>query len=197
MKRSVTALAVFLLGTLAACDRLPGDGGPRPQQEAPQQEAPQQEAPQQQTPQQQTTKPKRFSWGLPLGDVSPNDNEQRVYRVLRTGDCAKAQRTLDQPASVGLEWQGFASPRNVLLAQAAIGFCADDTTTGTEMFNRAKRLGWAGLLPGDGEDHAACEYRKSAGSLIEQRPRSEIACPVGEPPQWKQETQEDRVDPRK
>ena len=168
MKRSIMVLAALVLGTsMMSCDRPSGGGNDSSGDSGPRQQQPQ---------------PKRYGWGLPIGDVSPNFNEQRVYLALRDGDCAGAQSTLDQDHA----WQGFASPRNVLLAQAAIEFCEGDTSGGTELFNRANGYGWAGLLPGDGKNHAACEYYRSAASLVRQRPRSEFACPTGEPPQWEQ-----------
>jgi hypothetical protein len=135
---------------------------------------------------------RRYSWTLPIGDVSPNENEKRVYDLVRHGDCAGAQGELDE------NWTRFESPRNVLLAQAGIHFCRDDLTAGTAMFRRAERYGWAGLLhDGDNTPRAACEYYRSGASVLNQKPRSGFACPRGEPPQWTEPEPERSTDPRR
>lgn len=187
MKRIILILSLL---ALSACGGLAPKGPDSRPPAQPQQPAPQQpQQPQQQAP---PIAKKKYGWGLPIGDVSPNYNERDVYNHLRDKDCAGAQVSLDGDQG----WQRFASPRNVLLAQAAIWFCKDDFTAGKRMFDRAKAMGWAGLMLDDQKPHASCEFYKSASSLIEQRSRDDFRCPKGEAPKWKQEFEPDRADPR-
>jgi hypothetical protein len=196
MKRMIFLVCAM---ALAACGELAPerpDGSPAQQdQPAAQDQQPpaQQEQPKAPAPVQTA---KRYGWGLPIGDVSPNFNERDVYNHLRDKDCDGAQSTLDEGNAVdGYAWQGFNSPRSVLLAQAAIEFCEGDHDAGKRLFDRAKAMGWSGLQINE-QRHAACEIYKSASSLIEQRPRDDFRCPGGEAPKWKQEEQIERVDPR-
>ena len=89
--------------------------------------------------------PPRYVWSLPVGDVSPNEAEEGVYKLLHEGRCSAAQRLLDSqptPDEPGRRvWRQFQSPRNVLLAQAAIEFCRGDVNSGTLLYRRAKALG--------------------------------------------------------
>jgi len=150
--------------------------------------------------------PPRYVWSLPVGDVSPNESEQDVYGLLHAGRCSAAQRLLDSqptPDEPGRRvWRQFASPRNVLLAQAAIEFCRGDLNSGTLLYRRAEALGWEGLLPvedGDGpSEHASCEYYRSLSSIITQRARTAFDCPRGTPPPWDESSDEtNRPDPRR
>ena len=125
----------------------------------------------------------RYSWRLPIGDVSPNYEEKEVYDALHDSECAEAQEALDTL------WSKFQSPRNVLLAQAAIGFCRGEQAKGTAMFARAQKLGFKGLLsPEDTQPRPACEYYKALSSVINQKPPSDYTCSRGEPPAWESET---------
>ncbi|WP_130334650.1 hypothetical protein [Micromonospora kangleipakensis] len=123
---------------------------------------------------------------MPTGDVAPQEQERDVYDQLRRGRCRAAQDELNRT------WFTFFTPRNVLLAQAAIYFCQGNVERGTRTFLRAKGYGWQGLLP-DPEPRAACEYYKSASSLIYQRPRSAYTCPGGQSPPWTKEPRKDPV----
>lgn len=136
--------------------------------------------------------PKKYGWGLPIGDVSPDQDERNVYALLHDGECAAAKRYLDDTKV----WQHFASPRDVLLTWAAVAFCFGDTATATRHYRKAESLGWKGLRRGDGPAYAACEYYKSAASLIEQRQRSSFSCPAGDAPPWDEPVTENRKDPR-
>jgi hypothetical protein len=139
--------------------------------------------------------PPKYSWNLPIGDVSPNESEKEVYELLARGDCAGAAAGLE----AGKIWQKFSSPRDVLLAQAGIEFCRANVSAGTEWFRKAETYGWAGLLPDEGanEAHAACELYMSASSVIRQEPRSSFTCPRGLAPAWPTDTDASHVDPRR
>ncbi len=133
---------------------------------------------------------RKYSWTLPVGDVSPNENEMRVYDEIRQGRCAAAQGLLDEG------WARFASPRNVLLAQAGVEFCQNDVASATQLFRQAERYGWSGLVYDDGKPRAACELYRSAASVIQQRDRGEFRCPAGDPPEWDVPEPERSSDPR-
>lgn len=183
MKRVFLILSMLVLG---ACGWAAPDGPDGPDSPPRRQANPGEPAPV------RSTLAKKYGWGLPIGDVSPNYNERDVYNHLRDKDCDGAKDSLERDRA----WQGFASPRNVLLAQAGIEFCGGDIDAGKRMFDRAAAMGWSGLLLDDQKPHASCEIYKSASSLIQQRPREDFRCPRGQAPAWKQEFQPDREDPR-
>jgi hypothetical protein len=115
-------------------------------------------------------KGKKYGWGLPKGDPAPDPTEQNVFEDVRGGDCDSAQGELHD------HWFEFASPRSVVLAQAAIDFCqayrdgsAERPNTtyveqGTQMFLRARRYGWKGLRQPSDPVPVSCAQRASTTS---------------------------------
>jgi hypothetical protein len=125
-------------------------------------------------------------WEPPKGDESVQAFEGRAVNYLHDGDCDGARRFIDGTGEDGPAWQGFSSPRNLLLFEAGIALCRHDTVTATRWYGRAKALGWAGTVRDGGEPDAnMCPLYQAVASVVENRPKDAFTCQPGAPPEWK------------
>lgn len=124
----------------------------------------------------ETEQSNRYKWELPPNDTSPSVNEATFYNELRV--CQGAEEELQEEQW----WQGFASPRNVLLYMAAAHVCHGDSAGGRPFYNRAvNEFGLSGL----GEGSKPCDVYRSLSSVLLQAPRRSFRCPGGDAPRFK------------
>jgi hypothetical protein len=115
-----------------------------------------------------------YSWVLPPGDTSPRGNEGGGYGILLRCQGAKGWITG--------AWEGFNSPRNVLMYMAAAHLCDGDNAGGRRLYNRVvSHYGLAGL----DQDANACDVFRSVASVLLQGQRERFSCQGGHPPQWR------------
>jgi hypothetical protein len=133
-----------------------------------------------------TTTKKRYSFGLPGGDLSPAEFERDVYRRVRTS-CSAGQ------AELNARWSNLISPLNVLLFQSAVHACRNETKPAKRFFDRAGTYGWSGI----NSFETVCNTYKAVRSVLEQIDPASVACPGGSLPPWPQpDPSEPRDDPR-
>lgn len=101
----------------------------------------------------------RYSWSLPVGDLSP-DGSVDIYNALRAG-CDEGEAAVDARAA---QDDGFLDE---LLYRAAIAICRGDVEQGRALFRGAGTHG-AGV---------GCLIREAILSVLEQRPQDVSACP--------------------
>jgi hypothetical protein len=97
----------------------------------------------------------RYSWSLPLGDISP-DAAIDLYNALRES-CDEGAAAVEKEADSEL----------VQLYRAAIAICRGDVEGGRELYRGA----------GTSDDYgSACLVREAVLSVLEQRPQNHSAC---------------------
>ncbi len=117
-----------------------------------------------------------YVWGLPPSDISVTGNDGPMYASLQQS-CQEGEDFLNEA------WEGFRSPRNVVLFAAGVKICRGDVEGGRAYFQHAATVyGFGGLQP---EGRAECDVYKSVRSVLEQQPRSDFPCPAGSAPPWK------------
>ena len=128
-----------------------------------------------------------YTWRPPDGDLSPNDELERgVHNALRIG-CDRAQQQLDRL------WEGFQSPRSVLLFQAAIELCRGDVEAARDLFGQASAFSWEGLATAVPE----CVIYQRVVSVLSQVPHESVTCLGGSGPTWPSSDEDvPRDDPR-
>lgn len=120
------------------------------------------------------TEPEPFGWGLPPTDTSPSGNAGPMYATLQRG-CEEGADFLHSA------WEGFGSPRDVVLFAAAVELCRGNLEAGRRWYaHTAATYGMSGLLP---EGQARCDVYKSIRSVLDQQPRAAFPCPGGAPPE--------------
>jgi hypothetical protein len=120
-----------------------------------------------------TTTTKKYSFGLPGGDLSPAEFERDVYRGLRTG-CETGKAELEA------RWSRLISPLHVLLFESAVHVCRGDDAKGRNFFDRAGTYGWSGVRSYE----TVCNTYKAVRSVLEQVDPATIVCPGGSLPPW-------------
>lgn len=124
-----------------------------------------------------TIKQRAYTYSLPIGDTSNAQDDGVVYMYLLRGDCAFAQRYLNQT------WYrlGTGGPRTVVMLQAAIEMCRGNDSAARHFAQIAEtRYGWSGLA----RDQYSCNIYRATGSVWRQVPQSSLNCPGGEIPLW-------------
>jgi hypothetical protein len=133
-----------------------------------------------------TTTARRYTFGLPGGDLSPAEFERDVYRRLRES-CDAGQRELDA------RWSQLVSPLHVLLFQSAVHVCRGEDALGRQFFDRGSAYGWPGVRTYE----TVCNTYKAVRSVLEQIAPASIECPRGSPPPWSDpDPSRPRDDPR-
>jgi hypothetical protein len=104
----------------------------------------------------------RYSWNLPIGDVTPDDTIN-VYLALRSS-CDEGEAEVNREAA---EEGTFLQGEVLQLYRAAIAVCRGDVAEGRALFSGA----------GTGGYRSACLVREAVVSVLEQRPQDVDACP--------------------
>jgi hypothetical protein len=104
----------------------------------------------------------RYSWNLPIGDVTPDDTIN-VYLALRSS-CDEGEAEVNREAA---EEGTFLQGEVLQLYRAAIAVCRGDVEEGRALFSGA----------GTGGYRSACLVREAVVSVLEQRPQDVDACP--------------------
>ena len=104
----------------------------------------------------------RYSWNLPIGDVTPDDTIN-VYLALRSS-CDEGEAEVNREAA---EDGTFLQGEVLQLYRAAIAVCRGDVEEGRALFSGA----------GTGGYRSACLVREAVVSVLEQRPQDVDACP--------------------
>jgi hypothetical protein len=120
-----------------------------------------------------------YSYSLPYGDTGYAQDDEIVYGMLLHGQCAAAQKKLDQ------SWfrLGIGGPREVVMMQVAIEMCGKNDSAAHHFFDIAKmRYGWSGLSL----DVWSCNIYRATESFWLQIPQNstKLMCPGGEIPLW-------------
>lgn len=124
-----------------------------------------------------SAKGKTYTYSLPVGDTPNAQDDAVVYMYLLRGDCAFAQKYLDQ-TWYRLSMQG---PRQVLMLQAGIEMCRRNDSAARSFVQIAEtRYGWSGLA----HDEWSCNIYRATGSMWLQVPQSSLSCPGGQIPLW-------------
>lgn len=118
-----------------------------------------------------------YTYSLPIGDTPNAQDDAVVYMYLLRGDCAFAQKYLNQT------WYrlGTGGPRTVLMLQAAIEMCRGNDSAARHFVQLAlTRYGRSGLA----KDEYSCNIYRATGSVWQQVPQSSLNCPGGDIPLW-------------
>lgn len=101
----------------------------------------------------------RFTWNLPVGDVTP-DSAFIIYQALRDGGCDAGEEAVTIHGSILTDEQRR-------LYDAAIAVCRGDIESGRTLFAGA----------GYGDSRSACFVHAAVLSVLDQQPPDTSGCP--------------------
>jgi hypothetical protein len=142
-----------------------------------------------------------YTISLPRGPDNaggPDGPENRVYILLRAGNCSGAQIQLD--TGNDSNWASMRSPSFVLIFQAGIAVCEGDSSNGRAWLDRDRHLlGLSGIQQNAQAQQldSVCHLYRALISVFDQVPQDSVHCPGGQRPHWPTDEQGPyKVDPR-